>query len=68
MPLMLMLGAWQVSGDTWGEVSPVADMHQRKAEMATHSDAFIALPGIMFHMLGNSCWSWYFFKKKRLIL
>jgi len=23
----------------------VADMHQRKAEMARHSDAFIALPG-----------------------
>ncbi|RCV46950.1 hypothetical protein SETIT_9G572500v2 [Setaria italica] len=38
-------GRHRVSGDTWGEVSPVADMHQRKAEMATHSDAFIALPG-----------------------
>lgn len=24
---------------------PVADMHQRKAEMARQSDAFIALPG-----------------------
>ena len=28
-----------------GEVKAVADMHQRKAEMAKHSDAFIALPG-----------------------
>ncbi|KAM0886777.1 hypothetical protein ACQ4PT_029479 [Festuca glaucescens] len=29
----------------WGEVRAVADMHQRKAEMARQSDAFIALPG-----------------------
>ena len=28
-----------------GEVKAVADMHQRKAEMARQSDAFIALPG-----------------------
>ncbi|KAE8811165.1 putative cytokinin riboside 5'-monophosphate phosphoribohydrolase LOGL10 [Hordeum vulgare] len=32
-------------GETVGEVRAVADMHQRKAEMARHSDAFIALPG-----------------------
>ncbi|KAG8494939.1 hypothetical protein CXB51_012370 [Gossypium anomalum] len=34
--------------DNWrnsGEVKAVADMHQRKAEMARQSDAFIALPG-----------------------
>lgn len=31
-----------------GEVKAVADMHQRKAEMSKHSDAFIALPG-QFH-------------------
>jgi predicted Rossmann-fold nucleotide-binding protein len=27
-------------------LKPVAGMHQRKAEMARHSDAFIALPGL----------------------
>ncbi|MCL7027981.1 hypothetical protein MKW94_006156 [Papaver nudicaule] len=32
-------------GETVGEVNEVADMHQRKAEMARHSDCFIALPG-----------------------
>jgi len=35
----------QITGETVGEVMAVADMHQRKAEMARHSDAFIALPG-----------------------
>ncbi|KAI9092237.1 hypothetical protein K1719_027737 [Acacia pycnantha] len=30
------------TGETMGEVKVVADMHQRKAEMARHSDAFIA--------------------------
>lgn len=35
----------QIIGVTVGEVTPVADMHQRKAEMARQSDAFIALPG-----------------------
>ncbi|KAK3148619.1 hypothetical protein QOZ80_3BG0297260 [Eleusine coracana subsp. coracana] len=35
----------EVTGETVGEVRPVADMHQRKAEMARQSDAFIALPG-----------------------
>ncbi|RWW77288.1 hypothetical protein BHE74_00014553, partial [Ensete ventricosum] len=35
----------QITGETLGEVKPVASMHQRKAEMARHSDAFIALPG-----------------------
>ncbi|KAJ1694053.1 hypothetical protein LUZ63_010751 [Rhynchospora breviuscula] len=35
----------EISGVTVGEVMPVADMHQRKAEMARQSDAFIALPG-----------------------
>ncbi|KAM0947201.1 putative LOG family protein [Dioscorea sansibarensis] len=34
-----------ITGVTVGEVKPVVDMHQRKAEMAKHSDAFIALPG-----------------------
>lgn len=35
----------EIIGETVGEVRPVADMHQRKAEMARQSDAFIALPG-----------------------
>ncbi|KAL5998333.1 Cytokinin riboside 5'-monophosphate phosphoribohydrolase log1 [Asimina triloba] len=35
----------KITGETVGEVKPVADMHQRKAEMARQSDAFIALPG-----------------------
>ncbi|KAL7183676.1 hypothetical protein ACSBR2_025957 [Camellia fascicularis] len=35
----------QFTSETVGEVKAVADMHQRKAEMAKHSDAFIALPG-----------------------
>ncbi|KAG9134563.1 hypothetical protein Leryth_000896 [Lithospermum erythrorhizon] len=35
----------QLTGETVGEVKAVADMHERKAEMAKHSDAFIALPG-----------------------
>ncbi|KAK4742269.1 hypothetical protein SAY87_000270 [Trapa incisa] len=35
----------EITGVTVGEVKPVADMHQRKAEMARHSDCFIALPG-----------------------
>ncbi|XP_020214287.1 cytokinin riboside 5'-monophosphate phosphoribohydrolase LOG1 isoform X1 [Cajanus cajan] len=35
----------EITGETVGEVMAVADMHQRKAEMARHSDAFIALPG-----------------------
>ncbi|KAG9443155.1 hypothetical protein H6P81_019009 [Aristolochia fimbriata] len=35
----------ELTGETVGEVRPVASMHQRKAEMAQHSDAFIALPG-----------------------
>ncbi|CAA7016596.1 unnamed protein product [Microthlaspi erraticum] len=35
----------EITGVTFGEVRAVADMHQRKAEMALHSDCFIALPG-----------------------
>ncbi|KAF8095920.1 hypothetical protein N665_0320s0048 [Sinapis alba] len=35
----------EITGETYGEVRAVADMHQRKAEMASHSDCFIALPG-----------------------
>ncbi|KAK4491503.1 hypothetical protein RD792_002253 [Penstemon davidsonii] len=33
------------TGETIGELRMVGDMHQRKAEMARHSDCFIALPG-----------------------
>ncbi|KAL6636480.1 hypothetical protein ACP70R_023755 [Stipagrostis hirtigluma subsp. patula] len=35
----------ELIGDTPGELKAVSGMHQRKAEMARHSDAFIALPG-----------------------
>ena len=35
----------EITGETVGEVKEVAGMHQRKAEMARQSDAFIALPG-----------------------
>ncbi|XP_020251071.1 probable cytokinin riboside 5'-monophosphate phosphoribohydrolase LOGL1 isoform X2 [Asparagus officinalis] len=35
----------EISGHPVGEVKVVADMHERKAEMARQSDAFIALPG-----------------------
>ncbi|KAM0947448.1 putative LOG family protein [Dioscorea sansibarensis] len=35
----------QIIDVTMGEVKQVIDMHQRKAEMARHFDAFIALPG-----------------------
>ncbi|XP_058213866.1 cytokinin riboside 5'-monophosphate phosphoribohydrolase LOG3-like isoform X1 [Rhododendron vialii] len=35
----------ELTGETVGEVKAVADMHERKAEMARHSDCFIALPG-----------------------
>ncbi|RZC70470.1 hypothetical protein C5167_033620 [Papaver somniferum] len=38
-------GGRHLTGETVGEVRAVADMHQRKAEMARQSDAFIALPG-----------------------
>ncbi|KAF3647226.1 putative aquaporin PIP2-1-like [Capsicum annuum] len=37
----------ELTGETVGEVKVVADMHQRKAEMARHSDAFIDLPGLL---------------------
>ncbi|KAH0465934.1 hypothetical protein IEQ34_006037 [Dendrobium chrysotoxum] len=35
----------EITGETIGEVRAVSGMHQRKAEMARHADAFIALPG-----------------------
>ncbi|VAI09941.1 unnamed protein product [Triticum turgidum subsp. durum] len=35
----------EIVGEMVGEVRPVGDMHQRKAQMASLSDAFIALPG-----------------------
>ncbi|KAI8549516.1 hypothetical protein RHMOL_Rhmol06G0030800 [Rhododendron molle] len=35
----------EITGETVGEVRPVAGMHQRKAEMARQADAFVALPG-----------------------
>ncbi|CAM6023326.1 unnamed protein product [Sphagnum balticum] len=38
----------QLCGQTIGDLIPVDDMHQRKAEMARLADAFIALPGMYF--------------------
>uniref|UniRef100_A0A7S0VMW6 Cytokinin riboside 5'-monophosphate phosphoribohydrolase n=1 Tax=Polytomella parva TaxID=51329 RepID=A0A7S0VMW6_9CHLO len=35
----------EISGQLIGEVHTVPDMHSRKALMASHSDAFIAMPG-----------------------
>ncbi|KAF3676796.1 putative cytokinin riboside 5'-monophosphate phosphoribohydrolase LOGL2 [Capsicum annuum] len=35
----------ELTGETIGKVKVVAHMHQRKTEMARHSDAFIVLPG-----------------------
>ena len=37
----------EISGDgsSYGEQRVVGDMHERKAEMATLADAFIAMPG-----------------------
>jgi hypothetical protein len=52
-PLLMLLVCVQITGDTVGEVKPVADMHQRKAEMARQSDAFIALPGNIQFILIN---------------
>lgn len=42
----MLLPFSQVTGETVGEVKVVDGMHQRKAEMSRHSDAFIALPGL----------------------
>ncbi|KAF3637255.1 Cytokinin riboside 5'-monophosphate phosphoribohydrolase LOG3 [Capsicum annuum] len=35
----------ELTGETVGEVKAVADMYQRKIEMAWHSNVFITLPG-----------------------
>ncbi|XP_017702243.1 probable cytokinin riboside 5'-monophosphate phosphoribohydrolase LOG4 [Phoenix dactylifera] len=50
----------EISGETIGEVKTVADMHERKSEMAKHADAFIALPGgygTMEELLEIIAWS-----------
>ncbi|KAL5069067.1 hypothetical protein RYX36_019954, partial [Vicia faba] len=41
----------ELTGETVGEVKAVADMHQRKAEMARNSDAFIALPDLSISIM-----------------
>ncbi|KAJ4966035.1 hypothetical protein NE237_017884 [Protea cynaroides] len=38
----------EITGETVGEVKPVADMHQRKAEMARHSRLFYCLTRFIF--------------------
>ncbi|KAF0926494.1 hypothetical protein E2562_025985 [Oryza meyeriana var. granulata] len=40
----------EISGESVGEVIVVSDMHERKAEMARRSEAFVALPGDMFNI------------------
>ncbi|XP_062213085.1 probable cytokinin riboside 5'-monophosphate phosphoribohydrolase LOGL5 isoform X2 [Phragmites australis] len=47
----------EVIGETLGEVKAVSGMHQRKAEMARHSDAFIALPvySSLLALLTHAC-------------
>ncbi|XP_008790812.1 probable cytokinin riboside 5'-monophosphate phosphoribohydrolase LOG4 isoform X1 [Phoenix dactylifera] len=50
----------EISGETIGVVKIVADMHERKSEMAKHADAFIALPGgygTMEELLEIIAWS-----------
>ncbi|KAL5708541.1 Cytokinin riboside 5'-monophosphate phosphoribohydrolase log8 [Ranunculus cassubicifolius] len=50
----------EISGHAVGDVMIVADMHERKAEMARRSDAFIALPGgygTMEELLEMITWS-----------
>lgn len=50
----------EISGETVGELRVVADMHQRKAEMASQADAFIALPGgygTLEELLEMTTWS-----------
>ncbi|XP_068501154.1 probable cytokinin riboside 5'-monophosphate phosphoribohydrolase LOGL6 [Phaseolus vulgaris] len=50
----------EVSGETFGEVKRVADMHERKSTMFEHGDAFIALPGgygTMEELLEVIAWS-----------
>ncbi|RDX91647.1 Cytokinin riboside 5'-monophosphate phosphoribohydrolase LOG1, partial [Mucuna pruriens] len=50
----------EISGETFGEVKTVADMHERKSIMFEHADAFIALPGgygTMEELLEVIAWS-----------
>ncbi|WVZ69101.1 hypothetical protein U9M48_017939 [Paspalum notatum var. saurae] len=50
----------EISGASVGKVKVVSDMHERKAEMARQSDAFIALPGgygTMEELLEMITWS-----------
>lgn len=44
----------ELTGSTVGDLIAVSDMHQRKAEMARQSDAFIALPGAFSWNIYNS--------------
>uniref|UniRef100_A0A452ZPZ9 Cytokinin riboside 5'-monophosphate phosphoribohydrolase n=1 Tax=Aegilops tauschii subsp. strangulata TaxID=200361 RepID=A0A452ZPZ9_AEGTS len=49
-----------ILGESVGEVKVVSDMHERKAEMARRSEAFIALPGgygTMEELLEMITWS-----------
>ena len=45
LPFLNLEEVSQITGRTIGKVVVVNSMHERKAEMARLSDAFIALPG-----------------------
>lgn len=47
-----------MSGETFGEVKRVADMHERKSTMFEHADAFIALPGMLNKGMKLQCEVW----------
>ncbi|XP_042508226.1 cytokinin riboside 5'-monophosphate phosphoribohydrolase LOG5-like [Macadamia integrifolia] len=54
------LGIKKIRGETEGKVKPVADMHQRKAEMTHHFACFIALPsgyGTLVELLEVITWA-----------
>ena len=55
-----------MSGETLGEVKVVRDMHERKAEMAKHADAFIALPGQSKIRSSNPGFLGFFLLKQQL--
>ncbi|KAH6557075.1 hypothetical protein KP509_1Z136400 [Ceratopteris richardii] len=56
----ILTGCTHVACKTVGELRVVTDMHERKAEMARHADAFIALPGgygTLEELLEMTTWS-----------
>lgn len=64
--MFLLLLLLQISGASVGEVIIVADMHQRKAQMAKNADAFIALPGLIYFYVYNSIFIHIFYQEIKL--